>query len=418
MWHHEPVTDWIPPELLAPAFKAAGKALRDLDPDEVPAVLRRIAGHSARRLPPPLARKLMETLDENEWLREKAAEAGSDLNPSSPDPARAVSALFLLRPDGWEDQAREAADKRASGTQQALVATLQKNLADLQEQLGAAREKAKTARRRAEAAAVAADRKVQAARAAVETARQEERSAAEELRRRHELLVDRYERLVQDLDEAGDRINVLRDDLLRARRAARATAVPAGPQAWAARDPVEMARLLDDIVGAVRPDAIAASPEIVDDDQLPFALPAGVSPDRKDAVAWLAAHEEPLVLVVDGYNVTFLFDEEAFTDPAVRDRLNEGLARFRRMAAAPVQVIVVYDSEQSGGVTSMAGPGGIEIRFTEAGHTADEEILAIAGSHRTRLAVVSTDRRVREGAEEHGALGLWSQALVSWLERR
>ena len=106
------------------------------------------------------------------------------------------------------------------------------------------------------------------------------------------------------------------------------------------------------------------------------------------------------------------------TEVAARDRLNERLARFRRAATAPVQVIVVYDSAQSGGVSSAKGPGGIEIRFTEAGHTADEEILAIASQAPVRLAVVSTDRRVREGAEEFGALGLWSQALVAWFDRR
>jgi predicted RNA-binding protein with PIN domain len=418
MWHHEPVTDWIPPELLAPAFKAVRKALRDLDPDEVPAVLRRIVGQSARRLPPPLARKLAETLDENEWLREKAAEAGSDLDPSSPDPARAVSALFLLRPDGWEDRAREAAEHRASGAQQALVATLQRTIADLQQQLEVAREKAKGAQQRAQAAAVAADRKAQSARSAIEAARQEERLASDELRRDHGALHERYQRLVQDLEEAGERITALRDDLLRTRRTSRSSATPAGPQAWAPRDPLEIARMLDDIVEAVRPEAVAVSPEVLDGVVLPFALPAGVSPDQKDAVAWLATYEEAYGLVVDGYNVTFLLDEETFTDPSARDRLNEGLARFRRMASAPVQVVVVYDSAQSGGMTANAGPGGIEIRFTESGHTADEEILAMAAAGRTRLAVVSTDRRVREGAEEYGALGLWSQALVAWLERR
>ena len=418
MWHHEPVTDWIPLELLTPAFKAVRKALRDLDADEVPAVLRRIAGQSGRRLPPPLARKLMETLDENEWLREKAAEAGSDLDPSSPDPARAVSALFLMRPDGWEDRAREAAEHRASGAQQALVATLQRTIVDLQQQLETARERAKGAQERAQAAVVAADRKVQSARNAIEAARKDERSASDKLRRDYGSLLERYERLVQDLEEAGDRISVLRDDLLRARRTGRSSATPAGPQAWAASDPLEIARVLDEIVEAVRPEAVAASSEIIDGEVSPFAFPAGVSPDQKDAVAWLATYEESYSLLVDGYNVTFLLDEESFTEPSARDRLNEGLARFRRMAAAPAQVVVVYDSAQSGGMTAHAGPGGIEIRFTEAGHDADEEILAIAAAAKTRLAVVSTDRRVREGAEEHGALGLWSQALVSWLERR
>ena len=418
MCHHGCVTDWIPLELLAPAFKAVRKALRDLDPDEVPAVLRRIAGQSGRRLPPPLARKLVETLDENEWLREKAAEAGSDLDPASPDPARAVSALFLLRPEGWEDRAREAADHRASGAQQALIAALQKNVVDLQQQLEAAREKAKGAQKKAEAAIVEADRKAQAARSAVEAARQEERDAAEGQRSDYLMLRERYERLVQDLEEAGDRIMTLRDELLRARRTSRANAAPTGPQAWAARDPLDIARMLDEIVEAVRPDAVAGIEEASLEEAAPFVFPAGVSPDQKDAIVWLAAYPEPYRLVVDGYNVTFLLDEAGFTETAARDRLNEGLARFRRAAAASVQVIVVYDSAQAGGVTSSSGPGGIEMRFTESGLTADEEILTIAAATSTRLAVVSTDRRVREGAEELGALGLWSQALVAWLDRR
>ncbi|MDR9451454.1 MAG: hypothetical protein RI637_09575, partial [Acidimicrobiia bacterium] len=177
------MTDWIPLDLLQPAFKATRKAIRDLDPDEVPAVLHRIAGQSGRRLPPPLARKLTEKLDEDEWLREKAAEAGSDLDPESPDPARAVSALFLLRPEGWEDRAREAVDNRASGAQQALTAKLQRTVADLEQQLEAAREKARVAQQRAQTAQVDSERKAQAARSAIETARLDEREAVDQLRK-------------------------------------------------------------------------------------------------------------------------------------------------------------------------------------------------------------------------------------------
>jgi predicted RNA-binding protein with PIN domain len=412
------VTDWIPLELLQPAFKAVRKALRDLDPDEVPAVLRRIAGQSGRRLPPPLARKLAERLDADEWLRAKAAEAGADLDPDSPDPGRAVSALFLSRPDGWEDLARNAADRRATGAHEVLVQTLKRTIADLEQQLEAAREKAKAAQKRAQVAEVDGDQRAQAARSAVEAVRKEERDAAERLRQEFEALSEHHRRLLDDLEEADNRIATLREELLRARRAGRETATEAERQAWSPRDPVEIARMLDEIVEAVRPSAVATTLDDAGEEVPPFALPVGVNPDQKDAFTWLSSYEAPYSLVVDGYNVTFLFDERAFTESTTRDRLNEGLARFRRMAAAPTRVIVVYDSTQSGGVSSSSGPGGIEIRFTEAGHSADEEILAIAAQARSRLAVVSTDRRVREGAEEFGALGLWSQALIAWLDHR
>lgn len=418
MCHYEVVTDWIAPELLGPAFKAVRKALRDLDPDDVPAALRRIAGQSSRRLPPPLARKLMDTLDENEWLRDKAVEADADLDPASPDPARAVSALFLQRPDGWEAQARAAAERRAEGAQQALVASLQRKVGELERQLEAAREKAKATQDRAQTAEVESDKKVQAARSAIETARQTERAAADELRLEHAALLERHQRLADDLEVADRRIAMLRDELLKARRSGGEEQAPTGPQAWAARDPLAMARVLDEISEALRPESVEAVRQARRETAEPLVLPVGVGPDGAAAIRWLLARTEPFVLVVDGYNVTFLLDPDAFTDSTARERLNEGLARFRRMAAVPAGVIVVYDSTQSGGVTTRSGPGGIEVRFTEAGLAADDEIIALAAGGSGDLVVVSTDRRVREGAEEAGALGLWSQALVEWLERR
>jgi predicted RNA-binding protein with PIN domain len=413
------MTDWIPLDLLQPAFKAVRKALRDLEPEDIPVVLRRIAGQSGRRLPPPLARKLAERLDEDEWLRDKAAEAGADLDPNSPDPARAVSALFLFRPEGWEERAREAAEHRAAGAQQDLVAGLKRSIADLQQQLEAARRKEQAARQRAQDAEVAAEKKVQAARAAVDAARAEERAAAYDLQRAHQQLTEQHDMLVKDLEEASERITLLRDELLRARRAAKETSDLAHPQAWAVRDPLAIARLLDEVVEAVRPDAVVAELEGSGEDLPPaFSFPPGIGPDGRDAVTWLTSYEEPFSVIVDGYNVTFLLEEENFTEPVARRRLNEGLARFRRMAAAPTHVIVVYDSEQSGGVSSSGGPGGIEVRFTETGLAADEEILALAERASGRVAVITTDRRVREGAEATGALGLWSQALVEWIEAR
>ncbi len=249
----------------------------------------------------------------------------------------------------------------------------------------------------------------------MEAARREERQSAEDLRRAHAALSERHRRVADELEEAGDRIAHLRDELLRLRRSVREEGA-APPGVWASRDPVSLAALLDEITRAVRPEALHSEPSKTAKPAEPFALPVGVAPDTSAALRWLLARTEPSTLVVDGYNVTYLLNPEGFVD--LRDRLNEGLARFRRMAAARVRAIVVYDSGHEGAASTVAGPGGVEVRFTEAGHSADEEILRLASELGGDVAVVSTDRTVREGAEGAGALGLWSRALVEWLDGR
>ncbi len=175
-----------------------------------------------------------------------------------------------------------------------------------------------------------------------------------------------------------------------------------------------MARLLDEVAQSMRPGAVAAA-AAQPTGPAPLMLPAGVSPDQAAAVDYLLTVEEPFTMVVDGYNVTFLVEEAGFTEGAARERLNQALARVRRMARAPLRMVVVYDSADAHEEPAAPGPGGVEVRFAP---DADEEVVALARSLPERLAVVSSDRSVRERAEEAGALGLWAQAVVAWLRRR
>ena len=116
--------------LLLPAVDAARRALREMESEDVPASVHRVARSTARRLPPPLARSLAEALDDDAWLREKAAEAWPEADPDAASPKLAVSALFLLRPDGWEERAEEivAAEEELSqaGTVEALRAMVER----------------------------------------------------------------------------------------------------------------------------------------------------------------------------------------------------------------------------------------------------------------------------------------------------
>ncbi|NNJ48511.1 MAG: hypothetical protein HKP18_11860, partial [Acidimicrobiia bacterium] len=129
-----------------------------------------------------------------------------------------------------------------------------------------------------------------------------------------------------------------------------------------------------------------------------------------------ARQPRPFTLLVDGYNVTFRLS--GGPDAAARERLNEELSRFKLRAKTPVNVVVVYDSAISPEVETGAGPGGIWLRYTKLGLTADDEIRRLAAETVEPLAVVSSDREVREGSEQFGAIVIWSEALVAWIQGR
>ncbi len=403
----------IESRLLEPAVEAARRALRDLEPEQVPAALRRVAASSARRLPPPQLRKLVAELDNGEWLRDKALEAWPEADPDDIDPGRAASALFLLRPEGWEVRAEALSEERRSEERGAVVEQLRRKIAQLEADARAARQKSKAAAAAAEAAKVEAARRVEDARAGVEAARRDGGRGAIRLRRRVDELEAMTEELRHELQAADERLAALKEELLRARRAV-STPPATGPVAWSARDPIEMARLLDEVARSVRPGAVAAA-AAPRGGPGPLVLPAGVRPDQAAAIDHLLGVEEPFTMVVDGYNVTFLVEATGFTEGPARERLNQALARVRRMARAPLRMVVVYDSADADGAPGAPGPGGVEVRFAP---DADEEVVALARSLPERLVVVSSDRSVRERAEEAGALGLWAQAVVAWLRRR
>ena len=168
----------------------------------------------------------------------------------------------------------------------------------------------------------------------------------------------------------------------------------APPSAFARRHPRETARLLDELTAALRPAATAGEdePEPVN---VVVSLPAATPPDKADAVDWLLKQTEPLTLLVDGYNLSFLL--EAPGDFSTADarrglrRLVARLARIRRMAMAVLRVIVVFDTRNE--PSSGRRRGGIEVRFAASG---DDEVVRLAESIDGTVVVVSNDREVRE----------------------
>lgn len=394
------------PEILARATEAARRALRDLDDDEIPARLRRVAGSSARRLPAPLAGSLVEELDRSEWLRDKALDTWPEANPDDPDEVRAASALFLRRPEGWEEKVRMLAlsrrvdaEHRTIESQRAEIERLERDLDELRGRLDQLDRQSQT---RAEAAAADAAARAERARRRL----QEVESETERLRREVVRRDAEIQRLTADLEEADRRIEELRRGLLK-ERTKRSSTVSGERLSWTPDRPVEFARFLDQMLASMVTAAEEETPEPVR--QPTFELPAGLRPDLPEALDWLMALDRPWSLVVDGYNAIHHLDGSP--DPMWRTTLEQGLARLRRLAEPPVRVLVFYDSEEE----SIGGPGPIEARFVI---DADEAVRRAAQEIADRVVVVSSDREVREGSEGDRVIVLWSEALAAWLRRR
>lgn len=399
--------------VLGKALDLARSVLQDLEPDQVPAALRRVAAHPGD-LTPPLADRLAREIDRLDWLRERALEAWPEADPNAAGP-ELPSALFLARPEGWatdlmkavgESAAAAGAGTAGRGDRQARqrerdlmaakekVKALQKTVSSLRSELGEerrARLAPERARRAAEAKAATAESRAADERAA-ETAR----------------LVVRIEALRSDLEAAREEARGLRRE--RAEAAARLEEMRSGG-AWADRSPIELARHLDDLMAQARRTAAAGFPE--PDSRDAPVLPPGVRPDTAEAMDIVLRLPGRLGIVVDGYNAGLAFGEGSPSE--VRSRLEDLLRRIRTLGGPSMTLTVVWDSASEEPVPRR--PDGLDVRFAPPGVPADDVVVAIAADS-TRCVVITNDRDVRERAERTGALALWSDALVAWARRR
>lgn len=206
----------------------------------------------------------------------------------------------------------------------------------------------------------------------------------------------------------------------RARAERRLQAVPAR---FDPEDPIEIARHLDAIAKAARRIVQGVRPEPAREEEpaepeSPFRLPAGARPDSSNSIEWLVKQPRPFTAVVDGYNLTHRLFPDDPVSAVSRDALNEHLSRFKLVARTPVQVIVVYDSGINPDIQDEPGPGGVFVRFTQAGRSADEEIRGLVSSMDEAAIVISSDREVREGVTGPKLIGLWGEALIEWIKKR
>ncbi len=396
----------LPPEVLKAIdgpVRQIRKALAELEPQELPAGLHKVAATAGGRLPPPLLSRLLGELDRNEWLRGRIVdELGDRIEPDTD--------AFLARPPGWwlatASTVAQAARHRPpppEGDQMAAVrrklAVARQRIKDAESQRDSLRAELKTVR--------AAQARM------VHPAESTERLAGlqAEIHRREEALAG--ERAARAACEA--RVA----DLMRRQRPAEVV-LPThpAPRAVGLTDPVQAARRLDLLIasyaaGLVHPkdDRLQPSPLSPSAPRPVVRLAPGLAPDRPEAVTWLLGTPDPALVVVDGYNVTYKLDPVEFTAGPARRRLVGSLSKLG--SRKPHHIMVVFDSAQPD--SEPARFGDVEVRFT-TGEKADDLIVAIAATTRhLPVVVVTNDRELRERVEAEEALALWAEALVPHL---
>ena len=393
------------------AVEAMRAVLRDADDDDVPSALRRVAGSSARRLPPPLQRALLAEAEVNPWLRSEALER-------LPGDADAASRRYLERPDGWWlDVAAAVADATvddARRSEERQVKTAER-LAAKADEAKARTKAAKAAQRRAEEDAKALRRDLERVRRAAQRA---ETAPSQEATARIDALVAALDERRRDHQEAEATIVALTTRVRELRKAlAAARRLASVGDAGHSRDPVVAARALDLAAAAVPQRTREAEPDdgpVADREPADFRLPPGVSPDDRAAVDWLVGLDRPFTMVVDGYNLLFHLAAEDFTSGRARLEGADWLDRLAARCRSTPSVIMVFDSDLAVGERTRRVGRSVEMRFTTAGRSADEEVVALAADLAGPVVVVSSDREVIGGADAAGALVLWSEALARW----
>lgn len=394
--HHARVAVDLPTELLEDAIRAARKALAERDDRDLTPRLKKIAGSSARQLPPPLAKQLVAELQADEVLRTEAAEQlASDAGPAA--------TLFLTRPEGWEEGLAEEVATWEERHRSAAGAAAERRIAELERALEAAKNKAKSERARADDVATEAKRRIEDARVDIREAGRRAQRRSEELERRLVEVEAERSALAEKVVELGEELRSAREARRRAGPAPEADRVKVGT------DPGQLARTLDDILERVaRPHRAA---DISTQSMRALQLPPGIAGDSADAVEWLLQAARPQMWLVDGHNLAYRMDAGRFTDPLIRREIADVMATFRRRSLGPFRATIVFDTSAS--VEDAVNTGsGIDVVFVP---DADAEVVRLAEQISGDAVVVSSDEEVRLAAEAAGAVTLWSDAVVSYL---
>jgi predicted RNA-binding protein with PIN domain len=446
-------------QLLVPLLDAAADVLRALEPADVPAALRTLAGFDRRGLTNSAARhqlrrafdldnefrarvvdafaqrpEVVAALDE--WTPATAIERAHDA-AARDDLNVLASALYAVRPGGFEfglgvvcAEDRERRDARAMhddlrahaarvdaaeeqrrraesdlATARADVARLESELRDerrgRRDREAAAEQQAEDAAKRAREAEVGIDKARRDLELAETRARREAERARDAERRLREM-----KREPPPATESGWVVAPGGPDLEDLARRARELA-----DQLARALPRQSSRSAS-ARAAVPPDSGSAAPEA--GRRTPVPCPPGLRADQPEGLDAML-RTRGVVLVVDGYNVSMTGWPGTPVDRQ-RDQLVGALERLHLRLRC--DVVVVFDGADVVGVTPRR-PRGVRVVFSPAGEPADPVIIREVEALPLRVPVVvaSSDAWVRDRAASEGATPVASATLLDVLRR-
>ncbi len=428
----EPV---LPEPVRVRVVALAADALGAIEPDRLPAALRRVAGFTPQRRARLAGTQIALALATDDDFRERVAgrvrarlpaagQVAAGVDAPAADPVEVAALAYLLRPDGWAgtvarageravdeevaratevaraeaERLRRLVDEAEAGVRE-VRARVREQQVRLRDENTTLRQRLAEARQRAREARSAAEAGVEQATAATDAARAGAAAAEAETRR------------------LRGRVSELETQLAALRREDRG-----GRDAATTRARLLMDTLTDAVQGLRRELALPAV------DVLPADLVAALDPTsavlRAGSDRALRADDPAMLgqllglprvhLVVDGYNVTKTGYPTLALDQQ-RARLLRDLAPVAARTGA--EVTVVFDGADLAAPPPVAGPRGVRVRFSPPGVTADEVIarLVEAEPRGRPLVVVSTDREVAAAAVDAGARAVPSVALVALL---
>ena len=414
--HPDPVDAGLLDSVLELAVIVAQAGLRTVPPLEPPSALKPFLRFT-HKVPGPALRVARTVLDADVDYRARVAIVATE------DLVGEAGMVFLLRSEGWEARLAELrteaepmahdarptkndrqADRKLVGAEAALLRSeeaLARAKAELTvtqaalseerkarnrlsveaERVGAALHAVEAVNVRLQADLDAARRSAREAAATAESLRAELHAVTGELERRVTL-----ETALGDAAAAVERVGAAMRELRSTEGAVVRSRGATPPRA---------ARL-------VRPSAR----------RNPVVLPGAMFDDSSEAAGFLLRTDGVMVLV-DGYNVAKWKWADA-TPRELRERLLSMVSQVAQRTGA--QAHIVFDGAYADGVSTMSGGSArVRVSFTTADVEADDMLLDLAAAARPGqpVVVVSSDRRVRDGAVALGVNAVPTPAFVA-----